>query len=284
MPNISVISHEFSPLFKVDASNKLLSRYLLAAILHELKRRGRFEKIVPAHLGTTRKTDIAVLHVDSTIVSSDYLEYAATFPLCINSKVADISKRGLSENILSPDSIWRGPVIVKSNLNCNGAPEVFINKQAVLNGRAMPYPTARRVNEYKVYSSYFDVPAEVFDDLNLVVEKFIPEIDEEGFGIRHWVFCGDAEHCHRYVSRNNIIKADNIIHKYPVPVPEKLRIRRQELGFDYGKFDFVMHQGEAILFDVNKTPGIPPYKGVQRQQVIDKFADGLESLIDKHMG
>jgi hypothetical protein len=27
------------------------------------------------------------------------------------------------------------------------------------------------------------------------------------------------------------------------------------MGFDYGKFDYVERGGEAILLDVNKTPG-----------------------------
>ena len=30
---------------------------------------------------------------------------------------------------------------------------------------------------------------------------------------------------------------------------------RQELGFDYGKFDYVVHDGRPVLLDANKTTG-----------------------------
>ena len=32
-------------------------------------------------------------------------------------------------------------------------------------------------------------------------------------------------------------------------------MRRRDLGFDYGKFDYVIHEGRAILLDANSTPG-----------------------------
>ena len=38
------------------------------------------------------------------------------------------------------------------------------------------------------------------------------------------------------------------------PHPEVLEIRRT-LGFDYGKFDYVLHDGRVVLLDINKTPG-----------------------------
>jgi len=30
---------------------------------------------------------------------------------------------------------------------------------------------------------------------------------------------------------------------------------RRKLGFDYGKFDYVVHEGRAHLLDANRTPG-----------------------------
>jgi hypothetical protein len=41
-------------------------------------------------------------------------------------------------------------------------------------------------------------------------------------------------------------------------VPEALRAERARLGFDYGKFDFVVVDGEAVLLDANRTPSAPP--------------------------
>ena len=31
----------------------------------------------------------------------------------------------------------------------------------------------------------------------------------------------------------------------------------ERLGFDYGKFDFAIHEGVPVLFDVNRTPTLP---------------------------
>ena len=38
-------------------------------------------------------------------------------------------------------------------------------------------------------------------------------------------------------------------------IPEVLRARRSELGFDYGKFDYVLQAGQPVLLDANSTPG-----------------------------
>jgi hypothetical protein len=73
------------------------------------------------------------------------------------------------------------------------------------------------------------------------------------FTLRFWVFCGAAERCTRYVSPDRLVKATRSIRKEAVPVPDELRQRRHELGFNYGKFDFVLHQGKAILLDANKN-------------------------------
>ena len=38
------------------------------------------------------------------------------------------------------------------------------------------------------------------------------------------------------------------------PHPEIVQMRKR-LNFDYGKFDYVVHNGRAVLFDANKTTG-----------------------------
>jgi hypothetical protein len=54
------------------------------------------------------------------------------------------------------------------------------------------------------------------------------------------------------------VKAGSILAREPVPVPDELRAERQRLGFDYGKFDFVVRDDRPILFDANRTPSSPP--------------------------
>ncbi len=66
---------------------------------------------------------------------------------------------------------------------------------------------------------------------------------------------GPRERCTRFITKDRISKAAGVLGYEPMEVPEKLRAERERLGFDFGKFDFVMHNGEPLLFDANRTPG-----------------------------
>jgi hypothetical protein len=65
-------------------------------------------------------------------------------------------------------------------------------------------------------------------------------------------------------------------------VPDELRQRRHELGFNYGKFDFVLHQGKANLLDANKTPGRPRNLMNLLAEGADNQADGFEGMPLQH--
>jgi hypothetical protein len=97
--------------------------------------------------------------------------------------------------------------------------------------------------------------------------------------VRFWVFCGDRERCSRYVSPKRMIKAAETIRRETVPVPPELRVLRQKLGFDYGKFDFVVHEGQAVLLDANNTPGRPKNLTRMFAAGASHLADGFEGLI-----
>ncbi|RUW22213.1 hypothetical protein EOA34_22030, partial [Mesorhizobium sp. M4B.F.Ca.ET.013.02.1.1] len=99
------------------------------------------------------------------------------------------------------------------------------------------------------------------------------------FGARFWLFCGERERCPRHVSPQSLVKGDDTIRREPVPVPDELRALRRELGFDYGKFDFVMHEGRAVLLDANKTPGRARRLSNFVAAGNSNLADGFEGLI-----
>jgi hypothetical protein len=63
-----------------------------------------------------------------------------------------------------------------------------------------------------------------------------------------------------------------------VPVPDFLRAERERLGFDYGKFDFVIHDGQAVLLDANKTPGPPP-SSPDAMERNARLAGGIEMML-----
>ncbi|WP_296746120.1 hypothetical protein [Mesorhizobium sp.] len=279
MAHIAVITHEFDrfqrrrgPLLRRD------SPYMLFDLLAELNRRGHSARILN---GTSAKpeADIAVLHVDATVTPAEYVDYARAFPYCLNLGAADISKRRVSGAMIRRGDGWAGQVIVKSSLNHMGTQERLLNNRSRRAGKPEPFPGIRAADDYRVHASLADVPAEVFERDDLVVEKFIPEPEPDGFGARFWTFCGERERCTRHVSPQSLVKGDDTIRRESVPVPDELRALRRELGFDYGKFDFVVHEGRAVLLDANKTPGRARNLSAFIAAGNANLADGFEGLI-----
>jgi hypothetical protein len=92
---------------------------------------------------------------------------------------------------------------------------------------------------------------------------------------------GDRERCTRHVCRDPIIKGDNVVSRTASPVPDALRVERNRLGFDYGKFDFVIHDGVPVLFDANRTPSSSLNLRQFLQEGMQNLALGLHELITK---
>jgi hypothetical protein len=224
--------------------------------------------VVRVHAGPHRPPpgDLAILHVDTTVVDEAYLEVARHYPIVVNGAVTDISKRRFSRQIVHRGSAYAGPVIVKTDLNSFGRPEAF-HRSVRARWRALRLGPVRsfaqrlrhatgRDPRYRIYAHPSDVPAGVWDDPSLVVEQFLPERDERGYYLRSWVFLGDRGRCTRLLGPHPVVKARDVVERVPAPIPDELRAWRDELGFDYGKFDFVIHEGRPVLFDVNPTPGL----------------------------
>ncbi len=205
--------------------------------------------------------DIAVLHVDQSLVPAAYAQALKRYPAVINGRALDIRKKLVSTQQLRSGDPWRGTVIVKTDLNRGGAPEMRhlhrlheagLPPDAALAGMAFskePYP---------ILPSMADVPQAIWDNPGLVVERFLPERDPRGYWMRVWVFLGQQERCTRYLSADPLVKAGNILARETVAVPDEIRAQRERLGFDYGKFDFVVSDGKAVLLDANRTPFAAP--------------------------
>ena len=120
-----------------------------------------------------------------------------------------------------------------------------------------------------------DIPSDVWNDPARVVERFVPERAPEGYAMRVWLFMGSRERCMRHISTSPIIKGSNTLRMEPAEVHSKMREKRKRLGFDYGKFDYVEHEGGAFLLDANRTPGAPP----REVDALSDFGKGLHELI-----
>ena len=275
MASIAILCHELDRIIWPRRDGKGYNcPYLIGRMVFELIRRGHDVEIVHGPNAKNNDPDLAILHVDLTHVPEDYLAYAAGFRNCLNRNVANISKTRISGALLAGRPDWNGPVIVKSNLNCHAGGESA--KNARRKGSA---PEVREFPEYAVYDSIRDVPKDLRNDASLAIDCFMPEREGDMYAIRHWVFCGDQGHCNRFISPEMIIKGGNVLRKEPCAVPDKLHDLRKAMGFDYGKFDFVMHGDDVFLLDANKTPGSPPLISADDQATLSRLVDGFETLM-----
>jgi hypothetical protein len=206
--------------------------------------------------------DAGILHVAATRVPMKIVSRLPQQIPILNRRVLDISKRRISRMLVESKDDEVGPVIVKSNTNYAG-----------LNDFARLHPAQQRVRRiirrllaekretdaipYQIYSSPREVPTRIWTDSGLVVERFLPERHGQLYCLRKWVFLGNTNILVIDRSSKPIVKAgESGQERLWEDVPEELMADRLRLGFDYGKFDFVVHDGKAVLLDANSTPGI----------------------------
>lgn len=222
------------------------------------------------HYGVDRfePADILLVHVNVSLVPDEYLEFAGRYPIALNGRVRDIRKHTISTNLAHPGDGWDGPVIVKSDLNYGGWPERLFRrtwierkwKPARRVRRALEQVGGRRAVitesfDYPLFDHIDDVPAEWLNHPGMVVEKFRPEIEDGFYHVRSYQFLGDRATCTRVSLPTPIVKGTAEARKEEVEPHEEVVAWRQRLGMDYGKLDYVIHNGEVVLLDVNKTTG-----------------------------
>jgi len=212
--------------------------------------------------------DLALVHVNLSVVPDDYIELAKRYPIALNAGITDIRKHTFSQSLLHRGDDWDGPVFVKSDLNYGGYPERNLGRTWLTrNYRSMR--RARRLidrltgqtpvfadsSEYEFYESLADVPDAYFGRDDIVIEKFRPELENGLYHTRFYLFLGDRGAHRRLSSKHPVVNRATHIDAVPLePDPEILALR-EKLGLDYGKLDYLKVDGEIILLDVNKTIG-----------------------------
>jgi hypothetical protein len=240
---------------------------------------------VVVHEGTADlpAADLAILHVDLTVIPDEYVEAMGKYRVGVNRATRDIGKRVVSANLVGPYDDYRGPVIVKTNANAGGIPERLHEEVARRKGDLPTSPVRYMSERYPIFASYGEVPAELRLDPALVVEKFLPERErtgeEWGYCSRHWIFLGDRDRCTRLLGPHPIVKGVDMIRRDAVPVPDEMRVHRTRLGFDFGKFDFVLHEGRPVLLDVNRTPALPGNLSEVVKAGMRELAKGIDALL-----
>jgi len=258
---VAIISHE------IDEFQD--STYLLNHLSRIWEQDGIRIAIVKGVNQELPEADIAILHTDITAVGEEYIRVINHYPLVINGAVTDISKKVFSDLIVSNKDAYTGKVIVKTNANFGGMrerQEKFVDGdwQSTIEIQR-PWRRVEWLEDYPVFDSPSGVPGGVWRNDKLVVEKFLPEQNSQGeYLLKIWVFLGDQGVYYQCVSSEPVIKSHNLIRREYLDVndvPESIREVRAKMGFDYGKFDFAIHQGKPVLFDVNRTPGGPTHTG-----------------------
>ncbi len=245
-----------------------LARYAITHLAEHWRNDGH---VVRSIFGTDRfeGADLIVVHVDLSVVPAHYLDFAAHYPICVNGRVQDIRRTAFSRILLGPDDAYAGPVIVKSNANHAGAPE---RARAPIGVAAIGWRVRRRMAtiyrppdddpplfatplDYRIFDRLADVPPAWFARHDLVIERFLPERDGDGYAVRNYQFLGDRWTCTRMLASHPIVNAYTQVGVEPVELDPEIERLRHQLGFDYGKFDYVIHEGTAVLLDTNKTTG-----------------------------
>ena len=223
--------------------------------------------------------DIALMHVDLTVVPPPYLEAMRRYPATVNATLGDLRKRAYSRLLVRRDEPYAGPVFVKSDLNSGGRPEAGKRNIARHLQREAGAQAPSACDVYQVYGSLGEVPAAYWERQDLVVEKFLPERDGEVYCLRQYYFLGDAEAGYLMRSRDPVVKGESALSMQPAPVPPEIRELRREMRFDYGKFDYVLRDGRVVLFDANRTPAHTALvRFGHAREAFGRLAAGLASL------
>jgi hypothetical protein len=236
----------------------------------------------------------------------------------INGKVLDTSRRRFSQLILSRTDNYTGPVIVKTNANYGGLSELYMSgerralKMAILRairglGTFRPpivmsflrksglLVIIKRLKDWKfdpewstvetlpilkypVYEGIKDVPDGVWENNNLIVERFISNPENELFETHYCAFFGDKAIAGCLKSSNPIVKYKNAISDEETPIPDEVMQWKKDLNIDFGRFDYVESEGKYFLIDVNRVEG-GGSSNYEYPAELDFLASGLEFYI-----
>ena len=243
--------------------------------------------------GTRRfvPADLVFVHVNLSVVPEDYLAFASRYPIVVNGRIRDIRKSTNSQNLLRPGDSWGGRVIVKSDLNYAGEPERTLQQNWLgrhftvwrkietlaerVTGQQAPFRSWR---DYLLFDRLADVPASWFSNRHAVVERFRPEIENGLYRLRMYQFLGNRASCSRLASPHPVIKAGTSVRVDRVEPHAEIVAWRDKLGMDYGKLDYVIHDGEVVLLDVNKTTGASRHMNDAERRAMRRYqAEGLYS-------
>ncbi len=242
--------------------------------------------------------DVLIPQIDLSVLPRAYRFLQDSKSIVLNRNVLDISKSSFSRNLLSMQDEYDGSVIIKTNANSGGKPEnlvvhtlpprsrkIFLARQAMRlliqfartgSIQRLAYTRTLKSGNYPIYPSKRQVPRSVFKNRNLVVEKFLPEKNGAFYYSRSYSFLGNEGLAVRLKSEYPVVKGPVVTGSEFISVDESIVAAQKALGFDYGKFDYVVHNGEAVLLDINPTPFLgTAYSREVQHRMVAQLAKGI---------
>lgn len=234
--------------------------------------------------------DAIVLHVSQTVTPPAYRRFVQQYPVVINGRVTDISKRRVSRDLLRRPNDYGGPVMVKTDRNYGGDIESTLvrddgglRRYAHALRNRLPWSWRSTLDSYPVFASADQVPMAVWFNPDLVVERFMPERRDEFYCVRTWLFLGDQDRVALFYGRDPIVKSHTIIGRERLhDVPADLRQMRRDLGFDFGKFDYAIVDGRTVLYDANRTPALGAVSREECLPWLRTMANGIWNFLPAH--
>jgi hypothetical protein len=283
---IAILMHE--------RDNDRIARRYVVSLLAEHWREDGHEVVFLYGTGRSVAADLVLVHVDLSVVPDSYLAFANRYPVVLNGRIRDIRKSGFAADLVVQDGDgYEGPVIVKSELNYGGLPErrriaggrLTRAWQGLLTRAGVPWPPPwmHGPATYRVFDRYGDIPAALLGNPGHVVQKFLPERDGDTYCVRNFSFLGERTSCVLLRGRHPIVGGASAKVAGRVEPHPDIVAARERLGFDYGKFDYVVHEGRAVLLDTNKTVGCSPrLVGDEDLRTLRRFrAEGLYAFFEK---
>ncbi len=284
--------------------------YLAAALAARWRARGH-AVTVQAGWAQRPDADLVLPHLDMTVWPDAFLRFLEAYPRVLNRRAGDIRKRVVSALLVDRGDAWDGPVMVKTDANHAGIPERAARAPAPAGGwlarlREAPDAWLARARDrdrralaarrYPVFATKAQVPAWVWRDPALVVERFLPVYDgTQTITDDYWVLgravvhrrlwnaaplvpAGDHFH---YSEAGGVAKSECAI---LAALPPALARYRAAFGLDFGKLDVLRHdgagadgagdEGRHVVIDVAHTPASPTF--VRQDALIDALARGLD--------
>ena len=221
--------------------------------------------------------DLIIPQVNLSVRPAAYREYLDAHPRVVNRALVNVRRTTYSQNRVTRDDAYDGPVVVKTNANFGGLPEhrTMMRSPMPVKLRYVVRSVGRRIaqrlargdaaklahadvvapKDYRVFDSKRELPDAVFENDALIVERFRPERRGEQFISRNHSFLGSGGFTVWECSSQPLIRGD------PKAVTEihaddaQIKGVARSLGMEYGKLDYGMDEnGELVLFDVNPTP------------------------------